>query len=42
MAIVVANPRGYTNKIMLDEQCKFNDFLKSSNINVQSLYFHPR
>lgn len=42
MAIVVANPRGYTNEIMLDEQRRFNDFLKSININIQSLYFHPR
>ncbi|VVC34631.1 (Uracil-5)-methyltransferase family,S-adenosyl-L-methionine-dependent methyltransferase [Cinara cedri] len=41
MAIVVANPRGYTNEIMLNEQCRFNDFLKNSNINIQSLYFHP-
>lgn len=42
MAIVVANPRGYTNDIMLNEQYRFNDFLKRSNINIQSLYFHPR
>lgn len=42
MAIVVANPRSYCNKVMLDEQQKFNDFLKNSNINVNSLYFHPR
>lgn len=42
MAIVVANPRGYTNAIMLDELRRFNDFLKNSNMNVQSLYFHPR
>jgi len=42
MAIVVANPRGYTNEIMLDEQRRFNDFLKSINISIQSLYFHPR
>lgn len=42
MVVVVANPRGYTNEIMLNEQQKFNDFLKNSNINVNSLYFHPR
>ncbi|XP_025200708.1 tRNA (uracil(54)-C(5))-methyltransferase homolog-B-like isoform X1 [Melanaphis sacchari] len=41
MVIVVANPRGYTNEIMLDEQRRFNDFLKSININIHSLYFHP-
>lgn len=42
MAIVVANPRGYTNEIMVDEQHRFNDFLKMNNVNIQSLYFHPR
>lgn len=42
MAIVIANPRGYTNEIMFKEQCRFNDFLKNNNINVRSLYFHPR
>lgn len=42
MAIVIANPRGYTNETMINEQRKLNDFLKSNNINVQSLYFHPR
>ncbi|XP_022163006.1 tRNA (uracil(54)-C(5))-methyltransferase homolog-B-like isoform X2 [Myzus persicae] len=41
MAIVVANPRGYTNEIMLDEQRRFNDYLKSMNVDIQSLYFHP-
>lgn len=42
MVIVVANPRGYDNEKMLKEQHKFKDFLKISNINVNSLYFHPR
>lgn len=42
MVIVVANPRGYDNGMMLKEQHKFKDFLKISNINVKSLYFHPR
>lgn len=42
MAVVVANPRGYTNEIMIDEQRKLNDFLKSKCVNIQSLYFHPR
>lgn len=42
MAIVIANPRGYTNETMINEQYKLNDFLKSNNINIQSLYFHPR
>lgn len=42
MAVVVANPRSYTNETMLDEQRRFNAFLKSNNVNIQSLYFHPR
>jgi hypothetical protein len=42
MAIVIANPRGYTNEIMLNEQFKFNDYLKCNDIDIHSLYFHPR
>lgn len=42
MAIVVANPRNHTNETMLNEQRRFNEFLKGSNVSVQSLYFHPR
>jgi len=42
MAIVIANPRGYTNEVMLNEQHRLNDFLNNNNINIQSLYFHPR
>uniref|UniRef100_A0A2S2Q0V6 tRNA (uracil(54)-C(5))-methyltransferase n=1 Tax=Sipha flava TaxID=143950 RepID=A0A2S2Q0V6_9HEMI len=41
MAIVIANPRGYTNEIMLNEQFKFNDYLKCNDIDIHSLYFHP-
>lgn len=42
MAIIVVNPRGYTNEVMSNEQRKVNEFLKNCNININSLYFHPR
>lgn len=42
MTIVIANPRGYTDEIMLDEQRRFNEYLKRKGVGVQSLYFHPR
>lgn len=39
MAIVVANPRNYTHETMLDEQHRFNEFLKSSNVNYSRYIF---
>lgn len=42
MIIVIANPRGYTGEIMLNEQRRFNEYLKCNGVGVQSLYFHPR
>lgn len=42
MTIVIANPRGYTDEIMLNEQRKFNEYLKRNDLGVHSLYFHPR
>ncbi|XP_050543937.1 tRNA (uracil-5-)-methyltransferase homolog B-like isoform X2 [Daktulosphaira vitifoliae] len=41
MCIVVANPRGYSNQVMLDEQHKLVSHFKKKSFDIKSLYYHP-